>query len=76
MPNIFFASLIDLLVAGTAAAFWYLNAFAGAAKVLLFLFLALFVLNLVVSLIGQLVGDAGEQDIGAVLAPTAAASNE
>lgn len=58
MPSIFLASLIDLIVAGAAGLFWYLNALGGAPKVLCLVFLALFAINLMVSLIGRLTGDA------------------
>ncbi|MGH8528790.1 MAG: hypothetical protein ACRETN_02960 [Nevskiales bacterium] len=76
MPNIFFASLIDLLVAGTAGIFWYLNALSSVAKLLFFLFLGLFALNLIVGLIGRLAGEWKDQDAGAVFAPIPAAYNE
>lgn len=57
MPNIFLASLIDLVVAGAAGVVWYLNALGGAPKVLCLVFLALFAVNLLVSLIGRLTGE-------------------
>ena len=65
MPNIFIASLVDLVVAGAAGAFWYLNALGGAPKVLCLVFLALFVVNLLVSVVGRLLGPPAGDEVEA-----------